>query len=475
MGIDKDREAVGDDYALDKLLLSFRDRGLERRFEVESVIASMNFIRAYVVGGILIYIAFGALDLVTKDPAMPWLMLIRYGMVCPILAGILTSTFFPLFKRYSQFLLSLAMLSSGLSIVAMTAIMRPPFNTQYFAGIIIVLSYCGSLIRLRFAYSTICAWFLFLAYQVTTILINPIDWRTFAANDFFLGSATLVGMLSSYIQEFYFRQSYIAGKRAEAKNVLAGRLLLEAKKANRAKSEFLANMSHELRTPLNAVIGFSDIIRTELFGPVGDARYVEYAGDIGRSGAHLLSIINDILNLAKAEAGKLELVEGSFSLTDVIRRAMKMCETRAMSGHVGLVFAGGRDPAILGDERLMLQVLVNLISNGVKFTPAGGEVRVAYEINGGGGLALSVSDTGCGIPPGDLERVSRPFEQVSNAYSRQEGGTGLGLPLSKRFVEMHGGSLKLESTVGRGTTVHILLPASRVVEGDPAFASAGAA
>jgi signal transduction histidine kinase len=457
-------DAVASRYALDRLSLSFSDPAIEQRFEEESLLGSMFFIRTYVIGGILIYIAFGFLDFITQDRALPWLLFLRFGVVCPILMGILITTFFPLFRRIPQRLLSLAMLSSGFSIVLMTAIMKSEFGPQYFVGIIIVVSYCGSLIRLRFVNSTLCALFLFLSYQFVRFEIAPLPWRTFVADDFFLGSATLVGMLSSYIQELYFRRSYVAHKIVEAKNELTARLLVESQKANRAKSEFLANMSHELRTPLNAVIGFSDIIRSQMYGSPGDSRYVEYAEDIHASGTHLLAIINDILNLSKVEAGKLELSESRFQLKSIVEDCIKNCSTQAAKRNIQVTFETGEmPPALYGDERLFTQILLNLISNGIKFTPEGGRVTIHHEAEPSGGLVISVSDTGVGISQEDIERVLRPFEQVSTAYSRSTGGTGLGLPITKRFVELHGGTLTLQSSVGEGTTVSVHVPAERVL------------
>ncbi|HWY62459.1 MAG TPA: HAMP domain-containing sensor histidine kinase [Rhizomicrobium sp.] len=460
----KDADAVVKLYALDGLSLSFSDPAVERRFEEESLLASMFFIRTYIIGGILIYTAFSVLDVITEDSALAWMLFLRFGVVCPVLLGILITTFFPLFRRMSQRLLSLAMLSSGLSIVVMTAIMKSEYSLQYFVGIIVVVSYCGSLIRLRFVNSTLCAIFLFTSYQFVRLEIAPIPWRNFVADDFFLGSATLVGMLSSYIQELYFRRSYVAHKIVEAKNSLAARLLVESQKASVAKSDFLANMSHELRTPLNAVIGFSDIIRTQMYGSSGDPRYAEYAEDIYNSGTHLLAIINDILNLTKVEAGKYELSESRFELDEVVEDCIKRCSVQAAKRNIDVLFnVGGTPPILFGDRRLFLQIFLNLISNAIKFTPDEGRVSIGWQMEPQGAIAIQVSDTGVGIAAEDIERVVRPFEQVSTGYSRSTGGTGLGLPITKRFVELHGGSLVLESVVGAGTTVTIRLPPDRVV------------
>jgi len=460
----KQADAVASKFALDRLLLRFSDPAIEQRFEDESLLASMNFIRAYVIGGILIYSVFGVLDVITKDAHLRWLLFLRYGVVCPILLAIFITTLFPVFRRISQRLLSLAMLSSGLSIVVMTAIMQAPFNAQYFAGIIIVVAYCGSLIRLRFVNSTLCALILFSTYQVVCFEFAPIPWRDFVANDFFLGSATLVGMLSSYIQELYFRRSYVGQKIVEEKNRLTAELLIESEKANRAKNDFLANMSHELRTPLNAVLGFSDIIKTELLGPVGDRRYVDYAGDIHSSGAHLLAVINDILNLSKAEVGKLTLNERRFSLNEVIAECIRLCRLLAENGRIHVEHApNAPDIVLLGDQKFFAQIILNLLSNAIKFTPPEGRVAIGCETAPSGEVVIQVSDTGLGISAQDLDRVVRPFEQVSNIYTRNTGGTGLGLPIAKRFVELHGGSLSLESELEKGTVARILLPPERRV------------
>jgi PAS domain S-box-containing protein len=243
--------------------------------------------------------------------------------------------------------------------------------------------------------------------------------------------------------------------------------LLEAKEtaelANRAKSEFLANMSHELRTPLNAVIGFSEMIALETLGPVGNPRYLEYARDITESGGHLLAVISDILDMSKIEAGRLDLDERPVDLRAMVARTRGMVQARADAGGITLEteLPPGLPP-VLVDERRMKQVLLNLLSNAVKFTEPGGRVTVAAVPGRDGGMDITVTDTGIGIAPGDLSKVLTPFGQIESALSRRFEGTGLGLPLSKAIVELHGGRLLLDSRPGQGTTVTIHLPAARV-------------
>ena len=249
----------------------------------------------------------------------------------------------------------------------------------------------------------------------------------------------------------------------EEKNRLVTESLAEAMRANKSRGEFLATMSHELRTPLNAIIGFSDIIRRELFGGIQNSKYKEYARDIHESGSHLLAIINDILDLAKADNGKLNLNEQEFDAAEMLRTCIRMCEMRAESAGLQLILTGAQQEIrVSADERLMLQIVLNLITNAIKFTPEGGTVRVQMSSHPARGVGFRVSDTGIGIAPENLERVLRPFEQVEATYSRRHGGLGLGLPYSKRLTELHGGSLEIESELGKGTTVTVQLPPWRL-------------
>jgi PAS domain S-box-containing protein len=240
-----------------------------------------------------------------------------------------------------------------------------------------------------------------------------------------------------------------------------------AELANRAKSEFLANMSHELRTPLNAILGFSEILQTEPFGELGDHRYNEYANDIHDSGSHLLEIINDILDLSRIEAGQVTLREESVDVGEIVQRVITMLNGRAAEGGVVIVDDLADDlQGLYADARILRQIMVNLISNAVKFTNRDKEVSVSAEINSAGEFIVCVSDEGIGIEEEDLVRVLEPFGQADGSLTRMFEGVGLGLPLTKSFVELHGGDLYLESEVGVGTTVSLAFPPERVVEAE---------
>ncbi|HEY7688383.1 MAG TPA: PAS domain-containing protein [Dongiaceae bacterium] len=241
-----------------------------------------------------------------------------------------------------------------------------------------------------------------------------------------------------------------------------------AEGANRAKSDFLAMMSHELRTPLNAIIGFSEIVLGEVFGPVGNAKYHGYVADIQRSGSHLLELINDILDLSKAEAGLMELNEEGMDVAQMISTTLGMVQLRAEEAGVSLSsdIAAGL-PEVIADARKIRQSLLNLTSNAVKFTPQGGQVTVRAHMDGES-LCIVVEDTGIGIAAGDIPKALAPFGQIDSALSRRHAGTGLGLPLTKRLVEAHGARLHLRSEVGVGTVATIEFPPARLSRPDEA-------
>jgi two-component system cell cycle sensor histidine kinase PleC len=237
--------------------------------------------------------------------------------------------------------------------------------------------------------------------------------------------------------------------------------MTRAEAANQAKSEFLANMSHELRTPLNAINGFSEIMAGELFGPLGDPRYKGYAADILKSGQHLLSLINDILDMAKIEAGKLTLHYERVSLSEIVGDAARLMRGKIEEAGLTLVVDAPDLPEVDADHRGLKQVLLNLISNAVKFTPEGGDIAIRLSPVGEDRIRVAVTDTGIGIARKDLDRLARPFEQVEGQHSKTTQGTGLGLALTKSLVELHGGSLVIDSEPGRGTTVSFDLPIRR--------------
>ena len=237
----------------------------------------------------------------------------------------------------------------------------------------------------------------------------------------------------------------------------------EASRANKYKSEFIAKLSHELRTPLNGIIGFSQLIENQAWGPIGNQQYLDCGNDINQCGQHLLSLINDILDLSKIESGKDDLQEQSVDISQLTDTVMILARQKAAEAKVtlGLDFAQGL-PTLRADELKLKQVLINILTNAIKFTNSGGEVKLRAWSSKNDGYVLQVIDTGIGIAPEDIPKALSQFGQVDSDRNRHSEGTGIGLPISKALVELHGGSLDLQSELGIGTTVTVRLPAARI-------------
>ena len=316
---------------------------------------------------------------------------------------------------------------------------------------------------------------LLVGWITTRVIIRPLTKITDAMGRLTLGDLQVViedgdrrdeiGVLARALK--VFRAHGVALRHHEAELRAARDAAIVA---DRAKSEFLANMSHELRTPLNAVIGFAELMRDEVFGKLGNDRYRGYAADIQSSAAHLLAIINDILDLAKIDAGSMDLHESHVDLAALCAASLTIIGPRALKA--GITLDAGAVPKhamIWADERLLKQAVINLLSNAVKFSPPGDTVRLAVLMNeadgsagdGEGPIEISVADHGIGMRKEDIPRVVKPFVQIDGALQRRYDGTGLGLPLTKSIVEIHGGELDIDSAPGAGTIVTIRLPASR--------------
>ena len=289
-------------------------------------------------------------------------------------------------------------------------------------------------------------------------LLNPAAWNTFAIEISFV---TLFTTAAISIPSIAY-SVLVIGRLNQSRNSLR-ESEARAEIANKSKSEFLANMSHELRTPLNAIIGFSEMTAKGIFGPVGNPKYIEYANDIHNSGKHLLELINDILDLSKVEAGKLELYKQIVDVTEVLNDSMTLVKERVKEGGLSLeTHIAECLPTIYADPIKAKQAFINLLSNAVKFTGPGGTISVHAVVEPNGDLAIRIADTGAGIAPEDIPKVMEPFGQAENSLTRRHHGTGLGLSLSKALIELHEGTVVLESELGVGTTVTIRFPAECV-------------
>ncbi len=599
--------AAPDSVPLNLVSLRFADKHVERRFLRLHLIASLWVIRLGLFCGAVLYSIFGVLDAYVGGDATERLWLIRFGLVVPVMGAIVISTYTNIFVRFSQFLLGFAVFISGFGIIAMTAVASPPASYWYYAGLIMVVIYASSIIRLHHTYSLGVSILLVGLYQLSALVVNPIPLDVYASNNFFLTMSVLVGAMTNYLQEFFIRTKFLQTKllssektrseelwrkseqlnrvlqqkqnalaRAqhiarlgswdwdlatnefavseEARRILGlekdledieledllavvhaadrehvGRILrtaidarrpekfehrivlrdgetrvlqqqleltldedgspalmsgamldvtdrnrieenlraatLAAETANRAKSQFLANMSHELRTPLNAIIGYSELL-SEDASERGDMATQEDLDRINTAGRHLLSLVNDVLDLSKIEAGKAELAIEDFEIEPVVDEVVSTVNPLIDSnGNRLSVDCHAEAGRMRSDPRKLRQVLYNLLSNAAKFTENGTiKVRVYHEDDErgphrGGNMVFVVADTGAGIAPEQIEAAFTAFEQTDSARDAPHAGTGLGLPICRHYCAMMGGSISVDSEPGRGSTFTVRLPA----------------
>jgi two-component system cell cycle sensor histidine kinase PleC len=306
------------------------------------------------------------------------------------------------------------------------------------------------------------------------LLDNPFYWAMAAmavgVHIYFIWLMNGMNSTVTAMLEFRAEKDALIAELEQAKSI-SDDARLRAEEANHAKSRFLATMSHELRTPLNAILGFSEIMRSEILGPHENPTYKEYANDIHQSGQHLLNLINEILDISRIEAGRYELHEAPVALANVAEDCQRLMRLRAENKGLRIVEQFEADlPQLWADERALRQICLNLMSNAIKFTPAGGTVTLTIGRSPAGGQFLSVKDTGPGIPEHEIPRVLKSFGQGSLAHHTAEGGTGLGLPITKGLTELHDGGFELKSKLRHGTDVIVTFPRKRVMEALPRLA-----
>jgi signal transduction histidine kinase len=302
------------DLTMTPLTLRFKDEVVERQFGQSYVAQALPLTRIYMLIGLGAYLLYSVLDVLVLSEDLGRVLMVRLG-ISTILAGLIFASFVKRSYRAVQLILSLCVLFSGGGIIFMTGIMDPPFSFLYYAGLILIIIYSSNLLIFRFVFSTSLSIFLFALYLLTATVLNPIPAQFVITNTFFLFVTVAWTIWTSYWQEIYVRREFLQRHLLRQEIKRSARLLKSAEAGNRAKSEFLAVISHELRTPLNAIIGFSEIMQQKLFGSIGSEKYEDYVDDIVYSGRHLLGIINDILDLSKAESGKLEVYEDDVDLS----------------------------------------------------------------------------------------------------------------------------------------------------------------
>ena len=345
-------------------------------------------------------------------------------------------------------------------------------NVFVFATLIVVLA-----IRMTFAATVIPILYagtipMTLAVVVRLVLLKDPFFLSLAAMGvgvhlYFVWLAR--GLNTTALDRLKFRaQKDLLIAALEEEKAISEEARRRAEAANNSKSQFLATMSHELRTPLNAIMGFSEVMKAEVMGPIGTPVYKEYSGNIHDSGRHLLHLINEILDLSRIEAGKYELTEERIRLSDVTEDCHRLLKLKADAKGLEMIESVSDDlPLVWADQRAMRQICLNLMSNALKFTPKGGKITVTVEMTRGGEQRLSVRDTGPGISANEIPKVLQPFGQGALAHQTAEGGTGLGLSIVQSLIELHGGTFELKSELRRGTEAIVTLPPRRVLAATP--------
>ena len=458
------RQVFDYDYTINPITLKFNSPIVDDQFCRQNYARQIGLTRFAIAMGAVTYAVYGILDYFIVPEILYQAWFIRFAIICPILFSLVALSYAPWFSYKKFYWLSLSMITPNAGVIAIIALADDPGQFLYVMGVIAITAFYSALWRMSYFYSVAMSVATIVLYDGVALFVNPVAPDVFLNNNAFLFLAVVTNSFLSYVQEQQLRRNYVDNEKLRREQQRSEKLLSQSEAANRAKTDFLAVMSHELRTPLNAVIGFSEIIASEMLGPIGQDKYRDYALDINSSGTHLLGIINDILDISRAEAGKLELNEETVDPVETLNQTMRMFRQRATELGVDLSFRVRDEiPPLIADTRLFTQVAINLISNGLKFTPEGGSVRVELGLDKMGDLSLRIEDTGIGIRKSDINRVFEPFVQVEGALSRSHQGTGLGLPLVRKIISLHGGSVTMESEVGQGTLVTATFPRSRFI------------
>jgi len=454
-------------FPINRYSLRFLNEAFESRFQASWIKATAPTIRMWAACGLIFYVIYSILIAVFLPEGHAGGVLARFVLVIPLL--LLAQ--YPLLnlQKYRYYLplsyICSAMLTYVTALYSFVTASAGCCHQVYLFEMAAVFVFCQSYVRIQFplvVIFTLVSGLTTISAVVSfpTILDAPVIFLVVVVT-----ALALTGCFSALTRELLIRRNYWSIQNLKTENERVEGMAHEAAHALKKKSQFVGVVSHELRTPLNAIIGYSEAIKSGLFGPIEEPRVNEYLSDINASGHQLLELVNDILDITKATEGNTVLAEQSIEIRGFLAETCRAFDIELGRNGLHLSIAGTYDiPSLFADPKLLRQMVSNLVSNAIKFTPPSGSIALTYDIDEDGQMRLSVNDTGIGIAPEKLEKALEMFEQVDDDIGRRHGGAGIGLALTKKLMELHGGHVEIESTPGIGTTASLLFPQSRIVE-----------
>ncbi|MDH3232604.1 MAG: HAMP domain-containing histidine kinase [Alphaproteobacteria bacterium] len=453
------------DVRINRWTLAFSDRAVERQFQESWLKATARVDKAWAIGGLTFLAVFTILLLIFLPENSHDYIWIRHAIMLPLVALAQIPVFFHTRPRrallLSYFAGSFLVFGTALFLFVFT---HRDHNLIYLFEMAAIFVFCQQYSRVAFRNSIV---FSLVAGNATMTIIamDPsLIGIPFVPAIFAVFAHAVVGVFSGYGRELFVRRNYLSMNVLKAEVARSTELAEQANAASEAKSRFLAIVGHELRTPLNATISATEAIQAGILGPVENAKVGDAIADIHDSGRHLLAIVDDVLELSNAALGTVALEESAFDPAELIGEAARSIEDECAQKGIRLhVMENPGLPQLFADRRLALRMLSNLLSNALKYTNEGGEIRLMAGVAKNGPMTIDIKDTGIGIAPGEIERAMEMFGQVDDELNRRYDGIGVGLPLTKNLIELHGGSVAVDSALGRGTNVRLTFPPERVI------------